>query len=400
MNPAGPLAGVKVVDMTSVLFGAFSSQIFGDLGADVIKVEAPGSRADNGGDIFRYTGRPASTPGMGPMFMHYNRNKRSVLIDLKGGDGQEALRRLLAEADVFITNVRMKGLAKLGFDYDAVKAIRPDIVYVHCAGYGADGPYASRQAYDDLIQAASGGTDLLGRVDGNPAPRYQPSLIADKSSGLFGAYATMAALFHRERSGEGQFVEVPMFECFTYFNMTENLYGHTFEPPTGSYGYSRVFNPNRKPYPTMDGYLAILPYSDSQWDDFFEIGGMPPGTFTKNPRYATYALRTENIAEIYAMIEEVARTKTTDEWVEALTRRNVPCMKVARLEEVIDDPHLNAVGFFERRDHPTEGRYVSLRHPVSFSATPATVRRDAPRLGEHTEEVLGPLGLHTGVASS
>ena len=393
VNPAGPLAGVKVVDMTSVLFGAFSSQILGDLGADVIKVEAPGSRADNGGDIFRYTGRPAKTPGMGPMFMHYNRNKRSVLIDLKRGDGREALRRLLAEADVFITNVRMKGLAKLGFDYAAVKAIRPDIVYVHCAGYGADGPYASRQAYDDLIQAASGGTDLLGRADGNPAPRYQPSLIADKSSGLFGAYATMAALFHRERTGEGQFVEVPMFECFTYFNMSENLYGHTFEPPTGSYGYSRVFNPNRKPYPTMDGYLAILPYSDAQWDDFFEIGGMPPGTFTSNPRYATYALRTENIAEIYAMIEEVARTKTTDEWVDALTRRNVPCMKVARLEEVIDDPHLNAVGFFERREHPTEGRYVSLRHPVSFSATPATVRRDAPRLGEHTEEVLGPLGL-------
>lgn len=389
----GPLSGVTVVDMTSVLFGAFSSQILGDLGADVIKIEAPGSRADNGGDIFRYTGRPAKTPGMGPMFMHYNRNKRSVLLDLRQADGKDALCRLLKSADVFITNVRMKGLAKLGFDYEQVKAINPGIVYVHCAGYGADGPYAPLQAYDDLIQAASGATDLLGRVDGDPAPRYQPSLIADKSSGLFGAYAVMAALFHRERTTEGQFVEVPMFECFTYFNMTENLYGHTFDPPTGSYGYSRVFNPNRKPYPTLDGYLAILPYSDAQWDDFFEIGGMPPGTFTQNPRYATYALRTENIAEIYAMIETVARTKTTDAWVEALAARNVPSMKVARLDEVIEDPHLEKIGFFERRDHPSEGQYISLKHPVNFARTPASVRRDAPLLGEHTDEVLAELGI-------
>ena len=392
-SAAGPLSGVTVVDMTSVLFGAFSSQILGDLGADVIKIEAPGSRADNGGDIFRYTGRPAKTPGMGPMFMHYNRNKRSVLLDLRQPDDQEALRRLLKEADVFITNVRMKGLAKLGFDYEQVRAVNPEIVYVHCAGYGADGPYASLQAYDDLIQAASGATDLLGRVDGDPAPRYQPSLIADKSSGLFGAYAVMASLFHRERTAEGQFVEVPMFECFTYFNMTENLYGHTFDPPTGSYGYSRVFNPNRKPYPTLDGYLAILPYSDAQWDDFFEIGGMPPGTFTQNPRYATYALRTENIAEIYGMIETVARTKTTDAWVEALAERNVPCMKVARLEDVVNDPHLTQVGFFERRDHPSEGTYISLKHPVKFARTPASVRRDAPRLGEHTDEVLAEFGV-------
>lgn len=391
--PQAALDGIRVVDMTSVLFGAYTSQILGDLGADIIKVEAPGTRADNGGDIFRYTGRPAKTPAMGPIFMHYNRNKRSVLLDLKEEFGREALRRLISEADVFITNVRMGGLEKLGFDYAAVKTLKPDIVYVHCSGYGSDGPYAKKQAYDDLIQAAAGGTDLLSRVDGNPAPRYQPSLIADKSSGLFGAYATMAALFHRERTGLGQFVEVPMFECFSYFNMSENLYGHTFEPPTGGFGYSRVFNPNRKPYPTKDGYLAILPYSDSQWDDFFEIGGLPPGTFTKNPRYATYALRTENISEIYAMIEEVAKTKSTAEWVTALTERNVPCMKVNRLDEVLDDEHLNAVGFFEKRNHPTEGVYVSLRHPVKFSATPATVRRDPPRLGEHTDEILSDIGL-------
>jgi crotonobetainyl-CoA:carnitine CoA-transferase CaiB-like acyl-CoA transferase len=386
------LDGVRVIDMTSVLFGAYTSQILGDLGADVVKVESPGSKPGQGGDIFRYTGKPAKTPGMGPIFQHFNRNKRSVLIDLTTAEGKESLAKLLSTADVFITNVRMAGLAKLGFDYDAVRALKPDIVYVHCAGFGSDGPYAKLQAYDDLIQAASGATDLLSRVDGNPAPRYQPTLVADKSSGLYAAYATLAALFHHQRARQGQFVEVPMFECFTYFNMTENLYGHTFVPPTGSYGYSRVFNPNRKPYRTMDGYLAILPYSDAQWDDFFEIGGMPPGTFTQNPRYATYAMRTENIAEIYAMIEEVAATRTTDDWVRLLSERNVPCMRVRHLDEVMDDPHLVQTNFFQRRQHPSEGEYIALRHPVRFSETPASIRRDAPRLGEHTAEILDEIG--------
>ncbi len=392
-SPASALSGLRVIDLTSVLFGPYATQILGDLGADIIKVEAPGTRADNGGDMFRYTGKPAKTPAMGPMFMHYNRNKRSILLDLKEEFGREALRRLIASADVFITNVRMNGLKKLGFSYEDVRALKEDIVYVHCAGYGSDGPYAQKQAYDDLIQAASGGTDLLGRVDGDSAPRYQPSLIADKSSGLFGAYAAMAALFHRQRTGEGQFVEVPMFECFTYFTMTENLYGHTFDPPTGEFGYTRVFNPNRKPYQTKDGYLAILPYSDQQWDVFFEIGGMPAGTFTKNPRYATYALRTQNISEIYAMIADVAKTKTTKEWVDALTERNVPCMKVNRLDEVFTDEHLSAVDFFQRREHPSEGAYFSLRHPVRFQATPATVRHDPPTLGQHTDEILSEIGL-------
>ncbi|MEA2329825.1 MAG: hypothetical protein QOE68_4784 [Thermoanaerobaculia bacterium] len=393
-SAAGPgaLTGVRVIDMTSVLFGAYTSQILGDLGADVIKIEAPGKKEGQGGDIFRYTGKSARTPGMGPIFQHFNRNKRSVLLDLTTDDGKHALTELLKTADIFITNVRMGGLRKLGFDYDGVRALKPDIVYVHCAGYGSDGPYAKLQAYDDLVQAAAGGTDLLSRVDGDPTPRYQPSLIADKSSGLFGAYATLAALFHHQRTGEGQFVEVPMFECFTYFNMSENLYGQTFVPPTGSYGYSRVFNPNRKPYRTQDGYIAILPYTDSQWDDFFEVGGMPPGTFTQNPKYATYSLRTEHIAEIYGQIEAVALTRPTDEWVRLLNERNVPCMKVRHLDEVMDDPHLVATGFFQRRQHPSEGEYIALSHPVRFSATPASIRRDAPRIGEHTDEVLSGIG--------
>ena len=390
-EPTGPFAGIRVVDMTSVLFGAYATQILGDLGADVVKIEAPGHRPEMGGDIFRYTGRSANTPGMGPIFMHYNRNKRSVLLDLRKAEALEALIDLIRDADVFISNVRMAGLMKLGLGYEEVRKLNENLVYVHCAGFGSDGPYAPLQAYDDLIQAASGATDVLNRVDGDPAPRYQPALVADKSSGLHAAYATMAALYHRERTGEGQFVEVPMFECFTYFNMSENLYGHTFDPPVGGYGYSRVLNPNRKPYKTLDGYLAILPYSDTQWDDFFELGGLPPKSFTANPKYATYQARTEHISEIYAKIEQVALTRTTAEWVELLTARNVPSMKVNRLEDVLEDEHLVATGFFERRVHASEGVYRSMRHPVRFSRSPASVRLDPPRLGEHTEEVLAEI---------
>lgn len=389
-QPSQALGGIKVVDLTSVLFGPYASMILGDLGADVIKLEAPGKKAGQGGDMFRYAGKSARTAGMGPLFHHFNRNKRSVVADLSTPEGRSVLSRLLGVGDIFITNVRMASLSKLGFDYAAARRLNPNIIYVHCSGYGSDGPYANLQAYDDLIQAAAGATDLLGRVDGNPTPRYQPSLIADKSSALFAAYATMAALFHRQRTGRGQFVEVPMFECYTYFNMTENLYGHTFVPPVGPIGYSRVFNPNRKPFKTQDGYLAILPYSDEQWDDFFELGGAP-GMFTNNPRYATHAQRTEHIAEIYAKIEGIAATRSTDEWVRLLTERNVPCMKVRHLEEVIEDPHLVQTDFFQRRHHQSEGEYISLKHPVRFSETPATIRRDAPLLGEHTGEVLAEL---------
>jgi crotonobetainyl-CoA:carnitine CoA-transferase CaiB-like acyl-CoA transferase len=392
-NNGGALDGVRIVDMTSILFGAFAAQILGDLGADVIKVEAPGSRDDNGGDIFRYAGRSAVTPGMGPMFMNYNRNKRSVLLDLRSDHDQEALKRLIATADVFIANVRMAGLAKLGFDYEGVRAIRNDIVYVHCAGFGSEGPYANKPAYDDLIQAAAGGSDLLGRADGDPTPRYQPALIADKSSGLYAAYATLAALFHKARTGQGQFVQVPMFECYSHFNLTENLYGRTFDPPTDGLGYARIFNAYRKPYRTLDGYIAIMPYSNEQWDELLELGGLGPKRFSEDPRFADHRSRTANIAQAYAMIEDITLTRTTADWLMDLVQAGIPCMRVARLEDVLDDPHLKAVDFFQRRDHASEGPYLAIRHPVDFSATPACILRDPPRLGEHTEEVLAELGM-------
>ena len=385
----GPLKGVRVLDMTSVVFGAYATQILGDLGADVIKIEFPGGRRGGGGDIMRWAGhgQPGGPEDLGPIYMTINRNKRSLLIDLREERSQRAMRRLIKPCDVVAVSVRYDGLKRLGLDYDGVKATRPDVIYVHGAGYGADGPYAGEPAYDDLIQSASGLADLLPRVDGDPTPRLLPSLVADKVSGLFMAQAVCAALFHRERTGEGQFVEVPMLECVTSFNLAEHLYGHVYDPPTGPWGYTRVANPQRKPFPTKDGYIGLLPYTDQQWDQFFEVAGWGE-TFGKDPRFSDYRARTAHIRELYALVEEVTRTRTTAEWLALLKPLSIPVVRTNRLDELADDPHLNAVGLFERYRHPEAGDYLSLRPPVRYSATPANTRRHPPRLGEHTAEIL------------
>jgi crotonobetainyl-CoA:carnitine CoA-transferase CaiB-like acyl-CoA transferase len=332
--------------------------IFADLGARVIKLEPPG------GDLLRHAGRgPAK--GEGPIFTALNRDKQLETLDARTPDGKARLIALLGEADVFFHNVRMDGMERLGFGPDAVRAINPRVVYVHCAGFGADGPYAARQAYDDLIQAASGYADLHRRRDGDP-PRYAPSLIADKTCGLFAAYATMAALFHRERTGEAQTVRVPMLESFTFFNMVENLYGETFIPPTGPMAYSRSINPRRRPYPTKDGFIAIVPYSDDQWRTFFELGGMPD--VFEDPRFASYPARAENVDALYARIEEVSATRTTEDWLTLLDAANIPAMRYNTLEQVLTDPHLASTGFFETREDDRRGQWRAMRHPVRFNA--------------------------------
>ena len=384
---SGPLNGLKVVDMSSVVLGPFATLIFGDLGADVIKVES--GQAGKGGDTMRYAGK-SPTGDLGPIYMALNRNKRSVQLDAATAEGKAALTALLKDADVFFHNVRMAGMERLGFGYEQVKAIRPDIVYVHCAGFGPGGPYEKRQAYDDLIQGASGFAALNAMRSGG-APEYAPSLVADKTVGLFATYATLAALYHREKTGQGQFVQVPMLEAFTFFNMVENLYGETYLPALYGMAYTRSINPNRKPYPTKDGYIGLVPYSDAQWAQFFEIGGLP-GVF-EDPRFSTYTARTEHITELYALIEQVASTKTTGEWLDLLDAANIPAMRYNTMEAVLEDPHLSAVDFFAEREHPSAGRYRSMRHPVHFSETPASVRTDPPRLGEDTETVLASLGL-------
>ncbi len=390
----GPLKGVRILDMTGVVFGAYATQMLADLGAEVTKVEFPGGPRGAGGDIMRWAGQtPEGAPGdLGPIFMTINRNKRSMLLDLRQPGAMAAIHALIARSDVFAASVRYEGLKRLGLDYDAVKAVRSDIIYVHGSGYGSDGPYAGEPAYDDLIQAASGLADLLSHTDGDPTPRLMPSLVADKVSGLFMGQAILAALFHHRRTGEGQFVEVPMLECVASFNLVEHMFGHVYDPPTGPWTYNRVTTPHRKPHPTLDGHIGILPYSGRQWEQFFAVAGWGE-EITRDPRFATDEARTQNIQALYALLDQATVTKTTQAWVALLRPLSIPVIAMNRMEDLMDDPHLKAVGLFERYAHPDAGAYYNVRPPVRFSRTPANIRRHPPRLGEHTAEVLAELGL-------
>ena len=378
-----------------MVLGAYATSLLGDMGADIIKVESPSPKNGAGGDIMRWAGDTPSGErnGLGPIYMTINRNKRSVLLDLKQDSAREALLKLISTADVFAANIRYEGLKRLGLSYEDVRKVKPDIVYVIGTGYGEDGVYGGRPAYDDLIQAASGIASMASEVDGDPRPRFFPTLVADKTTGLFMANAILSALFHKERTGTGQFVEVPMMESMVSFLLTEHLYGHTYEPPTGPIGYVRVTAPDRKPYRTSDGYIAILPYSDKQWRDFFSLGGKPD-LFETDIRFNTYENRTRNIRHLYAMVEDVTSLKSTEEWMTLLTNADIPCARVNRLGDLMQDPHLQSVGLFEKRTHPVEGSYWSIRHPVTYGETPASIRRDPPLLGENTQEVFRELGLN------
>jgi crotonobetainyl-CoA:carnitine CoA-transferase CaiB-like acyl-CoA transferase len=392
-KPTGPLAGIRILDLTSVVNGAYGAQLLADQGADVIKLEDPGSGRGDGGDIMRWAGHvPEGAPReMGPIFLTINRNKRSILLDLKSDKAKRVLTRLIATCDVLATSVRYDGMKRLGLSYEDVAAIKPDIVYVHAAGYGASGAYAGEPAYDDLIQSASGMADILPRTDGDPRPRLVPTLVADKVSGLFFAQAVTAALLHKARTGEGQFVEVPMLECVTSFLLVEHLYDHAFDPPTGQWGYQRVINPNRKPFKTKDGHIGLLPYTDKQWDLFFDAAGV--GDTVKNdPRFADYATRAKHTRELYAVIEDAASSKTTQEWLDILKPLSIPVVKTNTLEDLDTDPHLRSVGFFETYDHPDLGAYRQIKPPVNFSKTPSNIRRHPPKLGEHTAEILAEVG--------
>jgi crotonobetainyl-CoA:carnitine CoA-transferase CaiB-like acyl-CoA transferase len=385
----GPLKGIRILDMTSVVNGAYGTQILADQGAEVIKIEDPVGTRGGGGDIMRWSGHlpEGCAPGMGPIFLTINRNKRSVVLDLKKPEAKRALMRLVKSCDALVSSVRYEGMKRLGLAYEDIAAVKPQIVYVHAAGYGSNGPYAGEPAYDDLIQSASGCADVLPRTDGNETPRILPTLIADKVSGLFLSQAVTAALLHQQRTGEGQFVEVPMLECVTSFLLVEHLFDHTFVPATGQMGYPRVVNPNRKPFKTRDGYIGLLPYTDKQWDQFFEIAGWGE-TIAKDPRFSDYTTRNRNARELYALVETVTQERTTQEWLDLLKPLSIPVVRTNRLDELESDPHLAAVGLFETYDHPDVGPYKAMRPPVRFAKTPANIRRHAPRLGEHTEEVL------------
>ncbi len=378
----GPLGGIRVIDLTNVIMGPFATHIMADLGADVIKVESAE------GDSFR-SYRPNRHEGMAGGFLHLNRNKRSVLLDLKQDTGMEAMRRLIATADVFVHSLRPKAIEKLGLSYDAVRKIRPDIIYCGAYGFSEKGPYRDKAAYDDIIQAGSGLAAL--HVTARGAPAFMPTVLCDKLSGQAIAYAVMAALFQRERGGGGQAIEVPMFETSAEFAYIEHLLGFAFEPPLGPPGYLRVVSPRRKPFRTADGYMCILPYSDQNWRDFFDFIGRPE--FKADPRFYPLTERVTHLETLYELIEAEAPKRTNAEWVAFCDDVSIPGMPVLGLEQLPDDPHMREVGLFGVAEHPSEGAYRTIRSPVTFSSAPFQVRRHAPRLGEHTEEILTEIGM-------
>lgn len=374
---AGALAGVRVIDMSTIGMGPWATQMLGDAGADVIKVEPVA------GDIFRHT-TPQRHELMSHAHLNFNRNKRGIVLDLRAEKDRLAMLRLLDGADVFVSNARPASLARLGLDYASLEASHPRLIYCGCYGFSEEGPYAGRPAVDDVIQAACGLAWFEGV--GKDAPRYVNTVVADKVCSLYVANAISMALYARERSGRGQSIEVPMFECMVSFLLPEHLAGRTFDPPEGPVGYPRVLDPHRKPFRTKDGFMGVVPYNDVHWKAFFKLAGRTD--LADDKRYATQIQRSRHIAELYRLVEDTLAAKTTAEWTGLLSDADIPFAPVNSVDDLIADPHLNAIGFWHNVDHPTEGRLRMPGIPVRMSGTPGSIRRHAPGLGEHTDEVL------------
>ncbi|MFT5572568.1 MAG: crotonobetainyl-CoA:carnitine CoA-transferase CaiB-like acyl-CoA transferase [Cryomorphaceae bacterium] len=381
---SGPLDGVVVVELTSVVLGPYACQMLGDLGADVIKIE-PLS-----GDTNRNLGPYSVTDNMRSLYLGCNRNKRSVSLDLKSPDGKAAALEIIRGADVVIHNFRPSAMQRLGLDYHEVRELNPEVVYCAAYGYSKKGPYGDKGALDDSIQAASGIAILQSMVGGDPS--YLPTVIADKTTAQNVVQAVLAALFHKERTGQGQEIEVPMFETMVSFVMTEHLMGQSFEPSLGEAGYPRLLAQHRRPYKTKDNkFIALLPYWDNHWRSFCELSGH--AELITDPRFINMSERLKHINESYRLTGEIVAQKTRDEWLELLGQSNVPMMEVNTLDELIDDPQLIASGFWNVMDHPTEGQLRMTSPPINFSETPASIRRVPPLLGQHSEEILLEAGL-------
>jgi crotonobetainyl-CoA:carnitine CoA-transferase CaiB-like acyl-CoA transferase len=381
-EPTGPLKGFRILDLTTVLFGPFGTQTLGDWGAEVLKIERLT------GDTWRNSGQFRHR-GMSGQFMAVNRNKRSIALDLRHPDGKEVLRRLITTADALVSNIRPAGLERLGFGYETCRAINPRLVYASATGFGQEGPWAARPAFDEIIQAASGFASAMGSDE---EPAFVPSLVGDKICGMALTSAVTAALLHRERTGEGQLVEVPMLETLAAFNCIEMFGGHAFVPPIGPSGYKRM--KERRPARTKDGWLTMLPYSGENWCAFFEAVGHPECIeefAVRDP-----VSRARNIDKIYDRMREIALSRTTAEWEELLLSIDVPHTAFAALSEITEQPHLKAVGLFQEIDHPSEGKLLQARPPARFSASPASVHRPSPQLGQHTREVLREVGYPEG----
>lgn len=378
----GPLQGVKILDLTSVIMGPYCTQLLGDMGADVIKVESLA------GDNMRWVG-PMKNPGMGHIHLHLNRNKRSLVLDLKHAKGREACLRLAAKADVLVYNARPQSMTRLGLGYDTVKKINDKIIYVGAFGYAEKGPYAGRPAYDDLMQGIVGIASLSARQTGD-VPRYAPVTIADRSVGLHTANAILAALFHRERQGEGQSIEITMFEAMSQFVLGDHMAGKTFVPALGDTGYARLIAPHRRPYATRDGFLCVLIYNDKHWSNFLDAISRPD--LKADPKFMNHSARAANIGEVYEFVAATLRAETSAHWRRVLGKADIPFATMHTIDSLLDDDHLQAIHFLPEFDHPSEGRIRATAPIGEWSATPTSIRQLPARLGEHSRDILLEVG--------
>ena len=378
----GPLEGIRVIDLTSVVVGPLATQFMADYGADIIKVEAPT------GDIAREIAGRAVTRGMSSKFVHLNRNKRSIALDLKKPAGYEALLRLLKTADVMLWNVRPSAMKRLKLSYEDVRAVNPKIIYCGLFGFGQGGRYREKAAYDTIIQGGAGMAELHNRAGGTP--RYVPIVVADRTVGNIAVQMVMMALFNRERKGEGASIEIPMFENMAKFVLEEHMYLKTFDPPLGGTGDPRLFDPEACPKQTADGWISISANTNQQAFAFFDAIGRPE--LKTDPRFSSVAARFANVNEYFSIRNVELKKKTTAEWIEAFDRVGVPAMPMHSLESLMEDPHLQEVGFFEKVDHPTEGRIVNMTLPNKTSFKSRQDYRGAPKIGQHSIEILREAG--------
>jgi crotonobetainyl-CoA:carnitine CoA-transferase CaiB-like acyl-CoA transferase len=377
----GPLAGVRVIDMTSVVVGPLSTQVLADHGADVIKIET------SGGDLARHLSGPSVTSAMGPKFLHLNANKRSIVLDLKKPAGREALDRLLDGADVLVWNVRPQAMTRLGLGYEDVKRRNPGIIYCGMFGFGQDGRYRDKPAYDSVIQGVGGMAAMFYRVNGRPS--YVPMVVADKLVGLIAAQMIAMALYQRARTGEGCSIEIPMFENLVKFVMEEHMYLRTFEPPLGGTGDPRLMDSNSGPVETSDGYICISVNTDAQAFAFFEAIGRPE--LKTDPRFSSVAARFKNVNEYYRL-REALKSKTSAEWLAIFDEKDIPSMPFNTFEDLFEDPHLTDAGFFRTVEHPTEGKIRRMRLPNTWSCELRSDFLHAPKIGQHSVELLRGAG--------
>lgn len=383
----GPLQGIRVLDLSSVVMGPYATQILGDLGADIIKLEPPA------GDNLRAVG-PMRHAGMGALYLHLNRNKRSIALDLKTDAGREICLALAAKVDVLLFNTRPEAMARLGLAYEEVAAVNPKIVYVGAYGFGSAGPYAGKPAYDDLIQGMTAIPYLYQRNSGD-VPRYAPLTLADRAVGMHVSIAMLAGVLRARATGSGQSIEIPMFEAMAQLVLGDHLGGKTFVPSMGETGYARLLVPHRRPYATLDGHIILLIYNDKHWTRFFEL--IDRADLLDDPRFCTHTARAENIDQVYRFVAETIATRSSEYWLKVLAGADIPVAPLYSVDDLIEDRHLREVDMVKEMVHPSEGRLRTPGPVGSYSKTPLSIRRNAPRLGEHTHEILAEFGFDSAV---